>query len=675
MKRFMWIVLAGAAMGSQGFAQELLKKSGEWRLETIKDASQQVLCLASTEVKNGREVYRLELQRVKDQGLLTEIFIRELNVKKPEPALRTELKVGGIQILAPMLNSGDKNVLYWVLPQQSEGLLKLMNDKREIIFESPRNKDLADTFSLRGFDDIYAAMVQQCNGGRELSNTKIETRVLSAIQQKSVDFKVLADLAKVNQIRNLTFEAAAEVVKEDSKVAEIQKLQAQFQSLLDEQVSLQTRLSDLGSNLIPAAQKAIRDNDSTQSSAETRLPQVIALIPQLESKKSSAQQSFDMADKEIAPHRPEHERLSDDLSDATNRVNSKSDLLMALNSSISSTISDIQSLEVELDRSKSRINQMDFDRSRLESRRRDAEFEWRRFDANREYRERLRRDGSYSRAESDLSSAQSSLNMSRQAENAISMEVSRASQNLAACQSQPGADCSSQLAELNQLQSQQSSIQGEVRRNESLVSDARNRMSQIERSIRRDVEREEEHLRRRLRDAEEDVRQINRDIDSLANRIRDIEWSILPQRRQNLTSLQNQKSVAEADLDSAEADQRQASRRLDAFEVKVGWVNLESNYNTTLSRLRSASNELSNAVSERESLKSTIDRSKAARPVLAEQLRVLEVEQKSKSTRLGVVQAELVPYNRDRAIKDKELEGIRAKISSAGGQVSSLVGL
>lgn len=673
MKRIVSVVLAGVALGVSAQA-ELLKKSGDWRLETIVDSNKQVLCLASTEIKNGREVYRLEIQRLKDRGLLTEFFIREQNVRKPEPSLRSEREIGDIELLAPMLTSADKNHLYWLLPQQSAALLKFMTDKREIIFESTKSRDLANTFSLRGFDDILEVMVQQCNGGRDLSNAKVEARVLQAIQAKEVNHKNLTDMAKVNQIRNLTFEAVLEVEKEEIKVDEIKKLQAQFQSLLDEQVTLQTRLNDLGGRLIPSAQTAIRDNDATQSSAETRLPQVVALIPQLEAKKASAQEAFNKADKEIAPHRPEHDRLSDDLSDASSRVQNQTQLLAAINSSISSTVSDIQNLEYELSRSESRLNSLEYDRQRLESRYRQAEYEWRRFDVNREYRERLRRDSGYSQAQSDLSRAQSDLGLARQAESAIAAEVSSARQSLVNCQSQPGADCSAQAAELGQLEAQYSSIQGEVRRHESNVQSASQRMDRIERNIRRDVEREEDMLRREYYDAENDLRAVIREIESTRSRIQDIEWSILPQRRQNLEALRNQKAIAESELASAESDERRAARNLDAFETKVGWPALESNYNGTLSRLRSASNELQNAINEKATLISTIERSKAARPVLAQQLKDLQDEQKNKSARLGVVQAELVPYNRDRAIKDKELESIRSKIVSVANQVVTLVG-
>jgi predicted nucleic acid-binding Zn-ribbon protein len=652
------IILSTAAVPA--FAEQIEKKD-KWVLNEVVSGNS-TYCIASTEDKGFIRTYTLKIQKTKNSSSPAEIFFAENGTSKYGPLAAT--KLGNEVALFNQISAAPKALMFWYLPDETKLLLDTLKTSTKNIEVNPVG-DLDGgkvSFSTKGAAQILATMEKRCNNGKPL----IDERA-SALTNHPAEFDRNPKLFEPSQIatlRSLNVELASHHNSLLAEEVALVKLTEQNLPKINERNANKTEQAELTNRKIPTLKNDIQSASLRIQNGEARLVQLVNEIPAAKKVKDAAQVKYDEADRLIAPHRPRHNELTTELSSLRSDLSRSESEISTSVSEINNNTQEISRLDREAQSLNSQIQSLRSDLPSAQARYDRARREYERFDSRVEINRRLATDSNYRLSRENADRIRVQLNGEKEDLRSLERDLTRARSQLAQCLTVEGADCSSQQAAVNSIESEVSSKKAMISRLENQYENAHREVLRVENEVERDVNREADSLRRDYDVASSRLNTINSELQQAEGERRDITEYQIPRLQNRNADLRNYVSDLERAVSSLQQNIRFTQNELSEFNRSVGYDRLQQNVNSTYSALQAATSTHNRLVNEDASLKVQIPKDKALLVQLNETLKASEA-------RLVVVTQTVVRLNSELAGYDQTKADIESRMASIQDQIRS----
>jgi chromosome segregation ATPase len=646
---------------SQTTVAETVIKSKKWALEDYSSAAQpRNECIAWTYASKGSTVYRLELHRVKNEKVVTEVQLTQVGAG--ENSLGWLLSIeGSDQVLSLGLRSQDttsKN--FWPVPHTEALVNSLAAGKDLKVVSKGGVKEVKFDLDGAGFSDVWAQMQSGFSGDQQINNADFE-REFMAKSQRPVDPLLLTP--EVTGNLKATYGQGYQLyLQKLGKAQDLKNLRDQFKSQLDEYEGLQNLVNQITNGDLPSLRKELAANDTLQTNSESELNTVNANLPGLQDQVNQAQEVLTTAQNVIAPYLDDHKNLVLAVSGARYALQNAQSRLSQIQFNISRVNSELQSLDMELQRLDRDISDA---RNRLmwaQQEYNQADMEYRQFNPQREERERLQNNYQYQNAKNQLQSSQMELNRAQAEQNRASADLNRAQQALRQCQA-TGANCSPQQSAVSSASSALQMANSAVQRIQSQIRQYQNTISSIESQVRSDVRQMEMRLRDRVDRARRQVDDLNSIVVRSESRARDIRSYEIPSRRSQLDSYQRDAYNTQNEITSDQQRVSQAERDLDSFEARVDWATKKVSLDNAQNDYNAKDLALSSAQSRKTMLEQTIAKCVSERTRITNAITAKTELLARSNSRIAELKTALQPYEDQKAKLDLDMQAIQATLN------------
>lgn len=540
----------------------------DWSLEDLGQ-----VCLASTTRNIAGQSYRLEMQVDKSMMYPVEIFVREIPAQATTRSAQfmydSSRKIS--YIFSPILDSAGVVSLYQI-PRGTQALVSYIKRGNSLTVEVSADGLPAKKvdFSLRGSSLTVDLLQSRCNGKAPLVSDEFEKSFFDQAKLLALDpAKLRPD--QVARLRSAYLAGHAAYALRKGKEKELQALTAKYSKQIQELAKVTGTLDQL-------TQKELAGLNARKAGIEAK---IVAIQQSIDSKQTeiqakdqellAANANYDAAWQELAPHKPEHDRLRSSLDSAQGALGSAQEYLAGIDSGINSENRTIEALTNEAEGKRRQLSLIE---NSLWSARRefqDADSDVRRFDERREVRDRLAGNGVYINERNKADAfARQIPQFEAQVRNLSALRVQRR-QQYQQCMAVKGANCRAQLAAVQQADTQFQQASVNLQRARVNLQTSRNSIAAIERQVESDVRHEKSRLIARAERAHRQVGALERDRESLDRRIRDITSFEIPSHQNRLNSLRAERPDAVALVGKWRGEVSSRRSALDAFKQSVGY--------------------------------------------------------------------------------------------------------
>jgi chromosome segregation ATPase len=661
-KIFASSLVLGLTTLSQSVFAETVVKAKKWALEDYTTAAQpRNECIAWTYASKGSTIYRLELHRIKNEKTVTEVQFRQTGAGENSSAWQISIEDND-QVLALGLRSQDADSKYfWPVPRTEVLVNSLAAGKDLKVVSKGGAKEVKFDLAGDGFAQVWSVMQSRCSGDQQINNADFE-REFMAKSLRPVD-PLLLTTDTVTKLKATYLQGYQLFLQKLAKAQDLNNLREQFKGQLDEYERLQALVNQITNSDLPALLKAQTDNETLKSNSDAELSSVNSRLPELQNQVNRAQEVLTSAQNSIAPYLADHANLANAVYSARSALQGAQSRLTQIQYNISRVNSELQSLDMELQRLDRDISDA---RSRLvwaQQEYSQADREYRQFNPQREERERLQSNYQYQNAKNQLQSAQSQLSGAQAEQSRASADLNRAQQALRQCQATAGANCSAQQNQVNAASNALQRANSAVQRLQSQIRQSQNTINSIESQVRSDVRQMENRLRDRADRARRQVDDLNNIIIRSDSRERDIRMYEIPNRRNQLDSLQRDAASTQSEISSNQARVSQAERDLDSFEVSVGWNAKKSSLDSAQSDYDGKTAVLGAAQARKSALESTISNCLSERARIAAAVADKNDLLSRSNARMSELKTELEPYEQQKAKLDLDAQAIQASLN------------
>lgn len=385
---------------------------GSWKVEDMDKKNPNALCIASTSVEAGNVIYRLEFAKSKKLPGPAEVLVR---VQGKAPGASSYTITLRDEAVLSFANAGEvipkKQHLLWNIPQHTERLMAQLMDRKNLKLKpADGSRDQRIEFSADGFKRVKEKMEEKCLNNAPLYDFAFEEAFI--IKRDAINpLGITPDQVKeLRRILNAGYSIHLGII---GTRQDLVKLQAKFQSQLNEKESLIVRIDQLGSREIPSIIQEQRENDSLEATSAAQLKQTITIISQQQSSLNAAQAQLNTARTVIAPYEAEHADRSSRAQSSRSAVNAGAQRLSQIDSGIRSAEQRIHQLSSEAGSLQAQNNRIEQD---LQFARRNyalAENDVQRFRPREEAERRLRQNIGYQQSVRELARIENELQIVR----------------------------------------------------------------------------------------------------------------------------------------------------------------------------------------------------------------------------------------------------------------------
>lgn len=389
-----------------------LYSDGDWKVEDMDKKNPNALCIASTTAEIGNVIYRLEFAKNKKLPGPTDVQIR---VQGKAPGATSYTITLKDETVLSFANAGEvvpkKQHLLWNIPQQTERLIAQLIDRKGIKLKpADGSRDQRIEFSADGFKRVKEKMEEKCLNKAALYDYAFEDGFIlkrDAINPLGITPEQVKELRRV---LNAGYAIHLGIVGTlEDKV----KLQARFQTQLNEKESLISRIEQLGAREIPGIIQSQQQNDSLEATSRTQLQQTNVTISQQQSSLNAAQAQLNTARTVIAPYEAEHADREGRAVSARRSVNSGAQRLSEIDNGIRSSEYRINQLSNEAGSLQNQNSRLEQDLHIARRNHAQAENDERRFRPQEESERRLRQNNGYQQSVRELARIQNELQIIR----------------------------------------------------------------------------------------------------------------------------------------------------------------------------------------------------------------------------------------------------------------------
>lgn len=537
--------------------------SKDWSLEDRGSA-----CVATTAVKLGPDVLKLELHLNRSSQHLLEFFVRTPLTMSQYGAVISPLderrKI--IYSFGPMQGDAQGNI-FWMIPRATDSFVNYLRQQSVLpmrLLEAQAFKNF--NFSLAGSTATIDKMIAVCHPAKNISSLNFEKAFLPATVTSIDPRKV--QIAQTQVLRDSYHLGHQAFIGKGLREAELKNLKDQFAKQTKELSDVTNALAKLQTKDLPPLLTKKSDLEKKYSQLQASVQQKDQEIAQVTAQLPAAEAALKSAEAELAPIRPEYTRRKQLVDSAQSSLDRAQSRLSVVDQRINNLESQIRSLNNELTQVRSRIQSRQSELNRAESDLQTAENENNRFDERREIENELRNNFSYQNARRDKETYERELQRKYSERNRSARDRDQARSDLITCRGQQGADCSQKEADLNRAENELRRIESEISSLQWRIDSAESDIRRIESSVSDSVRRKKDQLLDRVESARTTVRTIQNDLSALNRRALDIGQIEIPNRQNEMAALRTERPALSQEIRSAEADLSQRQAELNQWKLQ-----------------------------------------------------------------------------------------------------------
>lgn len=531
------------------------------------------------------------------------------------------------------LDGGRSN--FWAITKNLSNFIEQIKRKTLIIKGVGGRRSEEIQLSNKGFKDILSDMQDRCNGGASLVDQEFEQSFLSSVPD-SIDPTRL-NASKTVELRSAYFAAYKASANILTSKAELAKVLAKYQTLIDELKQNREQANNLQNIELPKNQKILENAQKQQAESAAEIARINSQIPGLTAKIEASQKAYDAARAILAPLEPEYNRITGDLNSAQASLSASQSRLNYIDTRLRDGAQEIYNLDYEATSIERRLPQKKSDLDRARTIFRDAQSRRVNFNVSWERDNRLRNHYEYARLHSDRQNMNNHLRQVEMDLQRARMERDRVARDLQNCRANPiiaesaanelltpgnpgkpggpgqvvpprpptpppgpvtpppqppPRDCSHLERALNNANMQVSQKQNEHRNISLRINEISSRIYQIEQQVDMDVRREYDSLVYAEDQARREHDRIENDVNSDQNRLAQIRSSEIPRLEREQTQLQSERPSVLSQISESTAAVQRLTQELTSFKSSTDWDRKAAAVNTTGNQLNADQNAL-----------------------------------------------------------------------------------
>lgn len=624
------------------------------------------------------------------------------------------------------LDGGNK--MFWGVPKNLSNFMnQIARGRDQIKLKGVGGRREEGRLSTSGFKDIVKEMETHCNGGASLINAEFETNFFAGVSD-SID-PLTIDVTKAQQLRGVYYAAYKAAFNISNAANDLAKLLAKYQPLIDELAQNRNEAKQIQEVNLPASRQLLADAQKQQVDARAEIARIDAAIPGLNAKIAASQKLYDAARAILAPHEPEYNRITSNLSSAQSSLAEAQSRLSYIDNRLRDGAQQLSSLDSEADSLERNLSQKQFDLDRARSYLRDAQSRRANFNVQWERDSRLRNNFEYSRLINDRSNFQNNL---RQIEGDLQRtraERDRVARDLQQCRqgmvieaaeprppgggSPPGGggglvpgprppggggglvpgppgnpgnpgnpnpptqppprDCSRLEQALNNANHVVAQKESEQRNIANRLNEVNSRMNQIERQIDYDVRREYDNLVSIEDQAEREVSRLQNDVNRDQNRISQIRGSEIPRLEREQSQLQSERPGVVSSISQNTAAVARLTEELSRFKSSTDWDRKASEVQRTGNQLSNDQANLANAQAQKQAAQNRLQAGANTEAQAKAQIDSLNARAAVLDARKVQLDAGLAKLPEERAQFDATLAQQRVELTNRTAQFTDML--
>ncbi len=645
----------------------LVYENDDWGLHE-QNSSAGVQCIAANEDSSWfrSETYYLEIVKLKNKvNSPVEFTIRVKNNNRKNTGFTATIKGASAPfVFAPVSGNQSMQIFSGIGANLSQFIELLKANNNDIEIKGIGGESTSE-FSNDGdgFKEVIAEMEKRCNQGAKLADAKFEAFFFNGLPKNIVPTKISQQ--KSQQLRTIYFAAYDLFAQGKTAQAALDKVVAKYLPAIKELETVKKELNQIQNVDLPTTQQTLADAQKQQITSQAEIARLTALIPQLQAQVSQSQQAYDAAYAILAPHIPEHNRLSNSLGNARTSLRDAQNRYSYINDRLNEIDSKISSLESESSRLSSALPSQRSNLRDLESSLRDAERRRSQFNVSSEIDRQLDRHSEHRQLKDERQRLNSHLTNAERDVNNIRGERERIKRSLDQCKTTtPPIDCSQferALTEANTQVTEKENVRAEISRK---LNDTNSRIEDIERRIEREVRSDYDQLVRReeeIRSEHDRVASIVRTNENRLNQIR----SDISQLEREQSGLLSEKPQISAQIRDYTNLVNQAEANLERFNASTDWNRKADNVEKAEDKLSDDKNKLASAVSGKQSEEKKLKNAQVVEQQSKERITLLQNKVAQLNKRAGELEESIKPLAEERAPLDRRIEDLKNKLAES----------
>lgn len=614
-------------------------------------------CVASTSVTFEGQVYRFEASLEKSGRYPVEFFIRPTTESSTTIAFTAPLderrKV--IYSLTRLTQNTGAPDIFWMVPRATDSFVTFIRQASMLParkIEAGATK--AFNFSLAGSTATMEQLQQRCHPKKNIDILSFEKVFLPNLVTTIDPRKVMPEHTSI--LRNSYMAGSQAFHTKAGAEAELNQLRQNFAKQTKELEEVVKILAKLEGKDLPPLNTKRNELETKIAQIEDQIKQKQQSIEQQQKLREPAQADLSAAEAIINPYMPEYRRRTVLVENAQASLNRARARLSQIDSRITQIESELNSLNSELGRLRSQISSKRSELSSAESYYRDAQRNNDRFNETTEYQDRIRRDSRHSNAQREVEQTERNLQFKQSEQMRTRNEVDRKRNDLRRCQTQPGANCSTQQNELNRAESQLRAIESDISSLEWTLRSRKDDLRRIESRISDEVRNEKQNLQRKEDEARRRHDTIQADLNQLEGRALNITQFDIPSRQNELAGLRSERPAVSQEIRSAESDLSQRQSELETWKTSVDFTSKWTAYSKAKEKVDAIDAVITKLGREKSQLDSNLASTRSElTKVVADQDRI-KAEITKYQTRKTELDAALAVFNQEQTRLNGEIQ-------------------
>lgn len=650
---------------------------GDWTLSEVSTSSG-VQCVASNKDSSWfrSEVYYLEITKLKNSSKSpAEIILRVENNKRGTGGFFASIKGASSRFVFTKQSTQQKVQNFVGIGSNLSQFVELLkkNDEDIEIVGVGGSDSIDFSNDGDGFKEIISAMEKRCNSGASLTDSKFESLFFQNLPKTINPLKVTA--AVTEQLRALHFSAYDLYLQGKAAQGALDVILAKYSPFLRELEKVTANISQIENVDLPKTREILANAQKQQVDSQAEINRLTALIPSLETTVQQSQRSYDEVYAILAPHIPEHNRISNRLGLALTALQDAENRYSFIVNRLSQLSSDLSSLDREADQLEYSLSSQRSNLSSLRSNLQDAERRRSGFDVSYERDRRLGRDSEHGRLKDERQRLNSSLSDADRDVSQIHGERERIKRSLEQCKATvPAIDCSQfekALDVANSQVDQKEKVKIEISRR---LNEVVSRLSDIENAIDRQVRNEYDDLVRREEEIRHEFNRVDDIVRQNESRVNQIRNSEIPQREREQSQLINEKPQVSAQIRDYNEVVDRSRAELENFRRSTDWDRKADAVNKADVQLKADQSKLAKAKDGKKAAEKSLQEAQLVEKQSKEKIESLTARLAELNTRSLELNTAIKPLAEERAPLDKKITELKQALADARVQFLERLG-
>ncbi len=609
----------------------------------------------------------------------------------------------------------------WYIPQHTDKLFAQLEDRKDIrVKPADGSRDPRIEFSADGFKRVKEKLQEKC-----LNNQPVYDLAFEEVFFLKRDLINPAGITpeQVKELRNMVNAGYSVHLGINGTKADMAKLQAKFQTQLNERDYLVSRIDSLGNREIPSIISSGQQNDGLEGSSRGQLAQVNVTISQQQSSLSGAQAQLNTARAVIVPHEAEHGDRESRAVSARRIFTNASQRLSEIDNGVRNAEQSINQLSRDAGALQNQNSRLDNDLRYARQIHARADMDARNYRPSQERDRLLLSDPVYQGALRELPRLHSNVQIIENALADAKGKLLARQTELRVCQTRtsfiqsyadripaqerpergprynpnrphpegdghqtpttptqpttpvpttpteptpttPAPDCASQQGAVDQAKQVVASLEVQLRDANSRHEEVDRRINQRASHAEGEVQRIHSELQARTEQAHREERRIEGQLSANIRRLEIIANVEIPQQQNIVNQLSNERPSVQSRYDQEGPNANRLESELAAFERRVGWDAKVEAVQNAESLVSQRSNDLNRSLSQKTALETQINRCQQERTRLATALVDAQNKKLQAENRLQQVLASLVPFDQEEARLEQQENDLKGQLMS-----------